>query len=181
MANRQAAQATYMGAMHVTIVRGKGQDYITAERRDGSRVVSTFPHKGPFPHDAVHYVVEQAMGLRQAFWGMVASGIEPAAIAELAKAAGHASASRARQPDPEIVELLQAERLVECFEAEIWQGQGDTATLRQIFRVACESSLVPCLNLADAQIAAIRDQLAALQIEWLGGRLAFDWDEADGR
>ncbi len=169
-----------MGGMRISITRGKGKDYITATRRDGTRADSTFPHKGPFPHDAVHYVVERAMGLRGAFWGMVASGTAPEDIAELAKAAGHASASRARQPDPEIVELLQAERLVECFEAEIWQGQGDADTLRDIYRVACESSLVPCLDLADERIAAIRAQLAALQAEWLGGRLEFDWDLADG-
>ena len=167
--------------MHVTIVRGKGQDYITAERRDGTRAVSTFPHKGPFPHDAVHFVVERAMGLHGAFWGMVARGTAPEHIAEIAKAAGHASASRARQPDAEIVELLQAERLVECFEAELWQGQGDSDTLREIFRVACTSSLVPCPDLADDRIAEIRAQLAALQVEWTGGRLVFDWDEANGR
>ena len=169
-----------MGAMHVTIVRGKGQDYITATRRDGTRAVSTFPHKGPFPHDAVHYAVEQAMGLRGAFWGMVAAGTPPEQIAELAKAAGHASASRARQPDAAIIELLQAERLVECFEAEIWQGQGDADTLREIFRVACESSLVPCPQLDDPRIAQIRDHLAVLQQHWLSGRIEFDWADRDG-
>lgn len=53
---------------------------------------------------------------------------------ELAKAAGHASASRARVPVNSIVELLQAERLVECFEAELWGGASDGDTRCAVWR-----------------------------------------------
>ncbi|MEJ2410561.1 MAG: hypothetical protein P8Y48_14945 [Novosphingobium sp.] len=42
----------------------------------------------------------------------------------ITKACGHASASRAQVPDPAIVELPQAERPVECFEADFWAGSG---------------------------------------------------------
>ena len=162
--------------MRVTIIHTPRECRIAIVRADGSRADTTFPHKGPFPHDAMHYAVERVMHMRHAFWGMVAGGLHPEEIAELAKAAGHASAKRAAVPQDHIVELLQAERLVECFEADLWGGAGDPQTLREVYAVACESSHVPCPELSDESIAAIRAEVAALQEQWRSGRLELDWE-----
>ncbi len=161
--------------MRVTIDHTPRECRIAIERSDGSRADTTFPHKGPFPHDAMHFAVERVMGMRHAFWGMVAGGLHPEAIADLAKAAGHASASRAEVPQDHIVELLQAERLVECFEADLWGGAGDPETLRDVFAAACETSKVPCPALSDDAIAAIRADVAVLQEQWRSGQLVLDW------
>jgi len=43
-----------MGPMQVTITNAGAHQRIEMLRDDGSRAETTFPHKGPFPHDAVH-------------------------------------------------------------------------------------------------------------------------------
>lgn len=169
-----------MGAMQVTIANAGSHQRIVMVRDDGTRMETTFPHKGPFPHDAVHFVVERELGLRRGFWGTVAGGCHPEEVNEIAKAAGHASAKRAEVPEPHIVELLQAERIVECFEAEIWSGPGDPETLRGVIAAACSASHVPVIELDDATIAAIHARLATMAEDWRGGTLSFIWDEADG-
>jgi hypothetical protein len=150
-------------------------DRITLARSDGRTMVTHFPKKGPFPHDAVHVAVEQALVLPHGFWGMVAGGLHPEAVQALAKAGGHASASRATTPDPTIVELIQAERIVECFEAELWGGAGDNDDLRTLIATACTASFVPPLIPDDATIATIRADLAAMQAAWANGRLELAW------
>jgi hypothetical protein len=161
--------------MDVKIIKGDKRDYITVILANGLRVETTFPKKGPFPHDAVHYAVEKNLGLTNAFWGMVAGGRHPEKIGELAKAAGHASASRATVPDECIIELLQAERIVECFEADMWSDPATPALIRQTAKVACESSFVPPLALTDEQISLIRFELAQLSAQWAESRIAFGW------
>ncbi len=174
-------EGTICAAMRATIVHTPRECRIVFERADGSRADTSIPHKGPFPHDAMHYAVEREMGLAQGFWGLVAGGRHPDELAAMAKAAGHASASRAGVPQAHIVELLQAERLVECFEADLWGGPSDGDTLRSVYAAACASSHVPCLPLGDPCIAAIRAEVARLSAAWQGGRLELDWDEANVR
>lgn len=166
--------------MHITITRAPRECCMTVLRADGSRAQCTMPHKGPFPHDAMHYVVEREMKLALGFWGLVAQGYHPDELAGLAKAGGHASAKRAGVPAQHIPELLHAERLVECFEADLWGGPGDADTLRAVFATACTSSMVPVIPLADPQIAAIRSQIAILLSEWQTGRLELIWAEDHG-
>ena len=153
--------------MRITITKGEDEDRIEAVRADGSSVSTRFPHKGPVPHDAVHFHVESALAIRDAFWGMVAAGKYPQEIADIAKVAGHASAKRAEVPDASIVPLLQAERLVECFEADMWSG-GETGpeVLRDTIAAACAQSLVPPVEIADDTICAIQSQLKALLRRW---------------
>ena len=78
--------------MQIRITKGRTDDHIAIRRDDGSEVATRFPKKGPIPHDAVHLAVEGTLGLRDGFWDMIASGHHPEAIADMAKAAGHASA-----------------------------------------------------------------------------------------
>lgn len=165
--------------MKIEITKGRGADYIVIVRGDGSRVETSFPHKGPVPHDAVHYFVERGLGLSDAFWGMIANGAHPADLLEIAKAAGHASAKRAVIPDASIVELIQAERLVECFEAELWSGGSDDAGLIAIAQAGCEASHVRLPAIAPSALGSAREALRAFADEWtaapIGHVARFDW------
>lgn len=165
--------------MRIAITKGRSADFIVINRDDGSHVETSFPHKGPVPHDAVHYFVERALGLKLAFWGMVAKGAHPEDLVEIAKAAGHASASRARVPEPEIVELIQAERVVECFEAELWSNGSDDAGLLAMAETGCETSHVPLPNIGQSALGEARDALRAFAAEWIAAPVGYvatlDW------
>jgi hypothetical protein len=162
--------------MDVTIIKGSSEDGISMIRADGSRAETKFAKKGPFPHDAVHYAVEKHLRFTHGFWGMVAGGHHPEDIQEIVKAAGHASAKRADEPEPHIVELLQAKRIVECFEADMWAGQAEEAMLLETISVACNHSHVPAPPMDGSKIAAIRDELAVLNAQWASGRIEFSWE-----
>lgn len=154
--------------MRIEITKGQAEDRITIARADGSRAETRFPKKGPVPHDAVHWFVERELGLANGFWGMVAAGMHPEAIQDLAKAAGHASAKRAEVPDAAIVELLQAERLVECFEADLWSPGGAAADLVALGEGACGFSHVPAPTGFDAAaVLRIRSALGAFAQDWI--------------
>jgi len=155
--------------MRITITKGEREDRIDALRADGSKVSTTFPHKGPVPHDVTHYIVERELGFAHGFWGLVASGRHPEEIAGLAKAAGHASAKRAATPEPGIIPVLQAERAVECFEADLWSGAtGDHEMLRGMLAAGCEQSLVPAFPVTDEAIGRIRSALGDFRDRWAG-------------
>jgi len=167
--------------MRIDITKGKSDDAIAILRADGSRADTRFPKKGPIPHDGVHVIVEHALGFSDAFWGHVARGRHPEEIAQLAAEAGHPSAKRARDPAAEIIQMIQAERLVECFEAETWGGPGDLAVLQSVADAAMAQSKVPAVPLAADAVARIREDLAAFAAAWralpIGGRFSFDWPE----
>ena len=167
--------------MQITIIKGASDDRIDACRADGTKVSTRFPKKGPVPHDAVHYFVESELRIANGFWGMVAAGHDPEEIASLAKAAGHASAKRARVPDPTIVAIVQAERAVECFEADLWGGGGaDNQSLRDLVAAGCAQSLVPPIAVSDAAIMRIRGALADLRDRWsrmkAGESMTLNWE-----
>lgn len=153
--------------MQITITKGETDDRVEVLRGDGSRVVTTFPHKGPLPHDLVHFVVESELGIGGGFWGMVAAGRHPEEIAAIAKAAGHASAKRAGIPDAAVLEIVQAERAVECFEADLWDSsEGDAETFRAVLAAACERSFVPAPEVSDTAMHRIRASLAEFREQW---------------
>lgn len=165
--------------MRIEITKGRGEDAIAVLRDDGSTAAMRFPHKGPVPHDAVHLFVERGLGLRDGFWGQVARGMHPEQVGEMAKAGGHASASRAELPDPEIVEMIQAERLVECFEAALWDGGGDHDDLLAVAAAGCSASKVEMPAVNPAAVARVRCEIARFAEEWraapVGHVTSFDW------
>lgn len=165
--------------MRIEVTKGRSDDAIRIIRDDGLVAETRFPKKGPFPHDLVHAVVEDVLGLKAAFWGMIANGRHPDEIQALANAMGHASASKAHAPDPGIIQLIQAERLVECFEAEIWGGPAALDSLQSVADAAFAQSLVPRVELTAETVAEIRQRLAELQTDWMplreGGTLTVDW------
>jgi hypothetical protein len=167
--------------MRIIVRKGKSADSIEIERGDGSVLSTSFPHKGPVPHDVVHFLVELEFGISAGFWGLVAAGRHPEEVGEIAKAAGHASASRARVPEAFIVPAIQAERLVECFEADLWGGGSDPETFSAAFDAACRQSLVPRIAINPGAILRVRHELRRFRDQWsrlsLGGTCSFDWPD----
>ena len=165
--------------MRIEITKGKTEDFIRITRNNGETADTRFPKKGPFPHDLVHVVVEETLGLRHAFWGLIASGRHPEEIGALASSLGHSSAAKAHAADPSIIELIQAERLVECFEAEIWGGPAALEDLQSVADAAFSASLVPRIALTETAVTDIRTGLALLSAEWnalpVGGKIGCDW------
>ena len=165
--------------MRVTIVKGSVDDRVEIRRVDGSAAETRFPKKGPVPHDAVHWIVEETLAWTDGFWGKIAGGLHPDQVQDIAKAAGHASAARATLPDADIVQLLQAERLVECFEAALWSGGSDAASVRHMGEAGCAASHVDFPAITDAQIDAAMARVLAMHAEWspapVGHSLSFDW------
>jgi hypothetical protein len=167
--------------LEITITKGAAGDSIHLRRRDGTAATTVFPHKGPVPHDAVHFFVESELGMRAGFWGLVVGGLHPEEVGAMTKAAGHASAARPRPPEPSIVMAIQAERLVECFEADLWGGGCDPQTFQNTLAVACEQSLVPVPEIDAQTIARIRLQLDHFRRCWLalplGQSCGLQWPE----
>ena len=158
----------------VEIIKGAREDRVTVTRAAGAGVSFQFPKKGPLPHDAVHYVVESVMGLQQAFWGRIAAGQSPDSIQQLAHVGGHPSAKRAGKPAADIVEMLQAERLVECLEADAWSGgAGDVATFSEVYTAACAQSGVAPLLLDEQHLARLRTGMQELARQWASGSYRF--------
>jgi hypothetical protein len=169
--------------MRITITKGERSDRIEAERPDGSSIATDFPHKGPIPHDVSHYIVETELGIADGFWGLVGSGRHPDEIAGLAKAAGHASAKRASVPAESIVGIVQAERAVECFEADLWCGaSSEPETLREMIATGSDQSLVPPIDVSDDAIGRIRGNLSDFANRWAalkpGESLSLEWTSA---
>lgn len=170
-------------AMRITIIKGETDDRLDVVRADGSSTSSRFPHKGPIPHDFVHYAAEGELGFANGFWGMVAAGRDPAEIQDMAKAAGHASAKRAVVPTADFVEAIQAERIVEAFEADHWSGgEGDTSEVVAMAEAGCRQSLVPMVEMDDAAVERIRERIADFAGRWsvlpIGGSIELDWPAA---
>jgi hypothetical protein len=165
--------------MQIRITKGARDDEIEVVRSDGSQVATRFGHKGPVPHDVTHLLVERGLGMSDGFWGKVARGAHPEVLGATAKAAGHASAKRLRQPDPAIVEILQAERVVESSEAELWSSGTDNDSVRAMADAGCDQSLVPPVAMSDQAIETIRADLGAFRAHWEalaeGGLVDFDW------
>ena len=167
--------------MEIALTPAGARERVSITRPDGSTSEFSIPRKGVVSHDLVHFCVESALGLKRGFWGSVAAGEDPEAIQERAKVGGHASASRATTPASDLVELLQAERLVEGFEAESWCGTVDDAGLLAMARAGWEASYVPALMLEPEDLAAVRAMLDELGGQWKalepGASLHLEWKE----
>jgi hypothetical protein len=165
--------------MRITITKGASTDRVALARDDGSRAAFGFPMKGPYPHDAYHYFVERELGMAAGFWGLVAGGMAPDDVQTLALAGGHASAKRAEVPDAGIVQLIQAERLVECFEAASWSGGADDASIMAMAEPGWATSHVPPPEGVADKLGAIRAGLDPFLAAWSalpeGGSLTLEW------
>lgn len=167
--------------MEIGITKGSDRDWLRVVHIDGRVEESTFPKKGFIPHDAVHLFAERALRMRRGFWGHVADGHGIESIQPLAKNAGHASAKRSDVPHPSIMELLQAERLVECLEAALWSGTFDYALFRANLQAGCELSHVPLPSVDEPTLADLHSQILQFAADWqalaVGQSVILDWQE----
>jgi len=167
--------------MHIEIALRKDTEYVAIERRDGSRTSFSIPRKGPIPHDAYHLVVESVFGIADGFWGRVARGEDPQQIQKAAAMGGHASSKRAMRPDTSLIAIIQAERLVECFEAETWSGQFDDDGLRAMATAGWEASFVPPIDLQGRKLDEVRKELNRIAEVWASMRegevISLEWQE----
>lgn len=166
--------------MQAEFIKGTSEDRIVIRGAGHVMAELQFPKKGVIPHDAVHLVVEQELRMETGFWGQIAAGTNPAEVAAKARDGGHASAKRPGEPKPEIVELVQAERIVECFEAEMWSEPASHAVFVEVLEAACAQSKVPPPAVSSEQIERVRATLAAVREQWgplpVGGSISLDWN-----
>jgi len=165
--------------MRIEVTKGSDRDFIEVHRADGSVESTSFPKKGTFPHDVIHLIVETELCYQSGFWGRIAAGSHPEEVAALAKTGGHYSASRAEIPAQEIVQLIHAERIVECFEAELWTEPSEVETFQAVLRAACQQSKVGTPMVSELSVRHIRKKLGMLKLEWqsmkMGQSLTLHW------
>ncbi len=97
--------------MRIEITKGERADRIRVNRPDGTVLDYAMPKKGPVPHDAVHYFVERALGLADAFWGMIARGCIPMPLPNWPRRQDTPAPSAPRCPMP---------ALSHCFRQSAW-------------------------------------------------------------
>lgn len=134
--------------MRLTFTKRDGKyDDLLIERPAAPSEKIRCPKQGIIPHDMVHYAVEISLAHR-GFLGMVADG----------EAAGFATAGG----DPE----ESIERLVECFQAEMWGGRVKAEDLLATYELACEARAHPAASVSVSDVETIRATLDDLTSKW---------------
>ena len=106
------------------------------------------PKQRIIPHDMVHYAVEHTLEAR-GFLGRVKEG--EAAVFQMRPEATSDG----------------VERLVEVIQGDAWSGGRSSAReLIELYDVTCAARECPTLPLGDAEIDAIRAEIARLDAEW---------------
>lgn len=147
--------------MRLIFTRGGGKyDDLLIERGGFPPHHVSCPKQGIIPHDMVHYAVESTLTHR-GFLAMVADGQS----AGFAMTAGDSEES--------------VERLVETFQAEMWGGRVDVADFIATYDHACQARGHAAVRVLPEDIAAIRERLDALGVQWaavpVGGVLTLDF------
>jgi hypothetical protein len=133
--------------MRLIFTKGAGKmDALVIEREGGADGWIECPKQGIIPHDMVHYAVESVVG--HGFLGLVADGA-PAAFTTSGGAEEEA-----------------VERLVECFQAEMWGGRVPAGELLAAYEHACAARGHAAMAVSEAEVGAIRAKLDALGAEW---------------
>lgn len=142
--------------MRLTFTKGAGKfDALVVERDGMAAERIDCPKQGIIPHDMVHYAVEHELG--RGFLALVAGG----AAAAFTTMGGEAEEA--------------IERLVECFQAELWGGRVPADELLASYAHACDARGHGVLPVTAAEVEAIRASLDRLGSEWaavpVGGSL----------
>jgi len=160
MSTAPAATSTEAGRVRLRFIKQRSGKYDTVElhRADGRVERLENPKQGLAPHDMIHVVVEQALGLRQGFIGMVLSGL-PMAMTDQPRERENAGLYG--------IEAKQSESLVECVQAAVWDS---TPVSPEYFReqmgITCGMRQVPAPVLDDAAVAALIDRVRQASEEW---------------
>jgi hypothetical protein len=100
-------------ALTVAFVRHRERrDRIYVTRQDGTSIFWDFPSYGDrLPHDLIHLVVEDGLGIVNSFWGMVDAGADVTLIDNQATLVRHGR-PLVEQPGVDFSDLMQAEEAV---------------------------------------------------------------------
>ncbi len=119
---------------------------------------TSMPRQGILPHDLVHYVVEQGLGLANGFTGLIARGGGAGFVMELT----HDSAGK----DVD-TEAIQVEAIVEALQTQLWSGQFDNDDFLEGVRTACLAKDKPAFPFADPQAGRqLFERALELNAQW---------------
>jgi hypothetical protein len=143
--------------MKLVFRKGNGKyDALSVMREDGTEEKIACPKQGIIPHDMMHYAVEQVVP-RRGFLTKLAAG-------------EHASYRMAHEADAEAIE-----RLVECFQAELWSGRSDEAALIAFYEHACAARGHAYFTVSAQEVILLRATIDRLAAQWarvpVGGSL----------
>lgn len=144
--------------VHLRLVAIKGRpndrrDRLRYVRNDGSSVEIDMPRQGILPHDLVHALVEDGLGLTGGFMARVACGASPDFMESLSS-----------DPSPD---LGIAESTVEAMQAQLSQGHFDGDAFAYGWVTACESRGISGVSKPDlGRARAVFDAALALNERW---------------
>lgn len=134
------------------------RDELTFVRADGSRSTIDLPRQGILPHDLVHFVVEDGLGLTDGFLALVAAGAD----ARYAMEAVHDPAERTVADA-----AIRVEALVEALQSQLWSGAFDAEAFAYGVESACASRGVETGERPTSERArGLFDRARELLAEW---------------
>ena len=122
-------------------------DDLTVEREGRQAAKIHCPKQGIIPHDMVHFGVESVLSQR----GFLS-------LLEAAETPGYQVRGGAEEE--------AIERLVECFQAEMWGERVPTAELLESYALACEARSHAAVSVSATEVVAIRACLDELTERW---------------
>ena len=133
-------------------------DTLTCVRPDGSTTTALLTRQGILPHEAVHFVVEDALGWHDAFFGHIARGesFEKITVRLHGRSARWSKITQARQ----------SEALVECLEKDQWGGTSDPAEFAQKLVGACRQRAVEPPDITAEELERVRVALREFGAAW---------------
>ena len=156
--HNRAATAILGTFMKLIFTKGAGKyDHMDVVRDGAPAERVDCPKQRIIPHDMVHYAVEHTLQTR-GFLGRVKEG--EAAVFQMQSEATSDG----------------VERLVEVIQGDAWSGgQSSARDLVELYEVTCSARQCPTLPVGEAEVDAIRAEIARLDSAWqalpVGGRL----------
>jgi len=140
-------------------IKRDGTPVLSVTRRDGSVAWQRQKHFFPV-HDLGHYAIESVLGLRQAFWGMMADGWEFADF----------GTPWPRGPMPNVAEALLAEVIagwLDTFARDVRDDESGAAELNAHLAGYCaQHAMEAPRTLTPGEFARIRAMRAELARRW---------------
>lgn len=133
-------------------------DTLTCIRPDGSTTWSEMARQGILPHEAFHFVVERALGWRDAFFGRIARGENIADVITLLHSPKIESSKNAQG--------VQCEALIECLQADQWGGASDPVTFAEKLIATCRRRHVPPPDINADELTLVRTALREFGAAW---------------
>lgn len=174
MVTPMATAATNTNSRHCRLrfIKQRAGKYDTVElhRANGQVERLENPKQGIAPHDMIHVVIEQTLGLTQGFIGMVISGL-PMALTDQPRERENAGLYG--------LEAKQSESLVECVQAALWDAAAIVANdFRELLRVTCDMRGIVAPTLDDDSVLLLVERVRQASREWqelaIGGIVEFD-------